>query len=438
MPAARTRAAVSPLRRNGFFDRVIQTADGFTSGLRALAPRPAPLPTVDQVIAAERPEEPVHCLRPAGITAAARSFVADFPGDVLYAVKCNPDPAVLRALHAGGVRHFDCASLTEVRLVRDMFPDAAIHFMHPIKARGAIREAWARHGVRTFVLDSTAELAKIRAEIAATDVPGELALVVRLALPKGGAKLDLSGKFGAEAQEAAALLRDARLDAARLGVSFHVGSQCMEPLAWRAALDLAGRVIRAAGVAVDIVDVGGGFPVAYPDQVPPPLGAFFAEIEAGFDRLGLSGARLWAEPGRALVAAGTSIVVQVQGRRGQTLYVNDGVFGSLADAGALGFRYPVRLIRPDAAAADELTPFALFGPTCDAADMMRGPFLLPADTAEGDWIEIGQLGAYGACLRTGFNGFDRARIIEVVDERKLEPPDAVALSAVALSLPTAA
>ncbi len=283
-----------------------------------------------------------------------------------------------------------------------MFPDAGIHFMHPVKARGAIREAWERHGVRDFVLDSAEELAKIRAEIAATGVPGGLGLIVRIALPKGEREArsvrQVRRRVGCRGRSAAGGSRRLR---SALGVSFHVGSQCLDPLAWRDALELAGQVIRAAGVAVDIVDVGGGFPVAYPDQEPPPLGAFFAEIEEGFDRLGLPGARLWAEPGRALVAAGASVVVQVQARRGDALYVNDGVYGSLSDAGALGFRYPVRLVRPHGGAADEMVAFSLFGPTCDSADVMRGPFVLPADVAEGDWIEIGQLGAYGACLRTG-------------------------------------
>ena len=395
--AARTRAAVSPLRR-------------------VLVEYPVRRPSVNEVVAADRPEEPIHCLRPDAVAATARDFVQSFPGDVLYAVKCNPDPAVLRALWDGGVRHFDCASLPEIRLLRAMLPDAAIHFMHPIKARGAIREAWTRHAVRDFVLDSADELAKILGEIAATKVPGAPGLIVRIALPKGSAMLDLSGKFGAEADAAADLLRAARGHASTLGVSFHVGSQCLDPLAWRQALALTGQVIRAAGVKVDIVDVGGGFPVAYPDQEPPPLGACFAEIEAGFEALDLPDARLWAEPGRALVAAGTSVVVQVQARRGTALYVNDGIYGSLADAGTLGFRFPVRLIHPDRRAVPATTEFSLFGPTCDSADVMLGPFLLPADTAEGDWIEIGQLGAYGACLRTAFNGFDRARIVEVDDK----------------------
>jgi ornithine decarboxylase len=404
---ARFRSAVSPLRR-------------------PLVAYPVRRPTVDEVVAADRPEEPVHCFRPALVAATAARFVEDFPGDVLYAVKCNPDPAVLRVLWDGGVRHFDCASMPEVRLVRTMFPEAAIHFMHPVKARGAIREAWAQHGVRDFVLDSADELAKIRTEVAATGVPGALGLIVRLALPKGGAKLDLSGKFGAAAEDAVALLRAVRGCAATVGVSFHVGSQCLDPLAWRAALALTGSVVAEAGVAVDVVDVGGGFPVAYPDQEPPEMGAIFAEIEAGFERLDLPRAALWAEPGRALVAAGTSVVVQVQARRGDALYVNDGVYGSLADAGGLGFRYPVRAVRPDGVFAAETILFALFGPTCDSADVMRGPFVLPADVAEGDWIEIGQLGAYGGCLRTAFNGFDRARIVEVADEAPAADPLRVA------------
>ena len=223
----------------------------------------------------------IACGRPPS-PQTARDFVEGFPGDVLYAVKCNPDPAVLRALWDGGVRHFDCASLPEIRLVRAMFPDAVIHFMHPIKARGAIREAWERHGVRDFVLDSADELAKIRAEIAATGVPGALGLIVRIALPKGGAKLDLSGKFGAEADEAVALLRAARACAAMVGVSFHVGSQCLDPLAWREALALTGEVIATAGVAIDVVDVGGGFPVAYPDQEPPADGRVLRRDRGGF------------------------------------------------------------------------------------------------------------------------------------------------------------
>ena len=279
----------------------------------------------------------MHCLRPAVIAETARDFVEAFPGDVLYAVKCNPDPAVLRALWDGGVRHFDCASLPEIRLVRDMFPDAAIHFMHPVKARGAIREAWERHGVRDFVLDSADELAKIRAEIAATGVPGALGLIVRLALPKGGAELDLSGKFGAEAGRRGGLLRAARRHAARLGVSFHVGSQCLDPLAWRDALALAG--------AGDPRGRRGGRRRRCRRRLPGRLsgpGAAAAGRVLRRDRGGVRapGPAAARGSGRSRAArwwpAGASVVVQVQARRGDALYVNDGVYGSLSDAGALG------------------------------------------------------------------------------------------------------
>jgi ornithine decarboxylase len=400
MVLPRFRSAVAPVRRR------VEPAPA----------APVALPEVDAVVAAERPAEPLHCLRPAAIEAAARAFVAGFPGDTLYAVKCNPEPRVLRALWAGGVRHFDCASPAEIHLVRQMFPEAAIHYMHPVKARAAIRDAW-RQGVRDFVLDSRAELDKILDE-----TPGraraDLGLFVRLAVPGDAAAYALTGKFGCPPADAVALLRAARPHARTLGVAFHVGSQCEDPAAWTRALALVGEVVREAGVPVEVVDVGGGFPVRYPDRDPPPLEAFMAAIRDGAAPLGLDAApRLWAEPGRALVAGGTSVVVQVQLVRGRSLYVNDGVYGSLADAGAAcGWRFPVRLIPGDGRAPSTRTAgYALFGPTCDSADRMKGPFPLPVDVREGDWIEIGQLGAYGAALRTAFNGFDRARLVEVAD-----------------------
>jgi ornithine decarboxylase len=389
-------------------------------------PRRAALPTVDEVVARAQPSEPLFCLRPAAIAAAARRFVDSFPGDVLYAVKCNPEPRVLRAAWAGGVRHFDCASLAEVALVHKLLPHAELHFMHPVKARPAIREALYRYGVSDFALDSPEELNKILQETASLDRAGDppdLGLFVRIAVPRGGAVYDLSGKFGVPPEEAAELLRRARPHAARLGVSFHVGSQCLDPQAYGRALKLAAEAVERSEVAVDIVDVGGGFPVSYPDLVPPPLADFIAAVTAGaalFPRP----VRLWAEPGRALVAGGGSLVVQVQLRRGEGLFVNDGIYGSLSDAGALGFRFPARRIRlgePDGDSARSVD-FELFGPTCDSADHMRGPFRLPSDMREGDWVELGQLGAYGACLRTGFNGFGRIALVDVADPPMLATP----------------
>jgi ornithine decarboxylase len=398
-------------------------------------PRRAALPTVDDVVMRAQPSEPLFCLRPAAIAAAAQRFVDSFPGDVLYAVKCNPEPRVLRAVWTGGVRHFDCASLAEVALVHKLLPQAELHFMHPIKARPAIREAFCRFGVRDFVFDSPEELTKILQETVPLGLAGDppaLGLFVRMAVPRGGALYDLSGKFGAPLEAASELLRRARPHAARLGISFHVGSQCLDPASYGRALKLAAEAAARAGVGVDIVDVGGGFPVSYPDLVPPPLVDFIAAIRAGV-ALFPQPVRLWAEPGRALVAGGGSLIVQVQHRRGDGLFVNDGIYGSLSDAGALGFRFPARRIRPGApdSEAAESADFELFGPTCDSADRMRGPFRLPQDMREGDWVELGQLGAYGACLRTGFNGFGRIAFVDVADPPMLatpgyEPSDGIA------------
>ncbi|WP_207476299.1 type III PLP-dependent enzyme [Arenibaculum pallidiluteum] len=406
MGHVRFRSAVAPLRRGPF-------------------PVPAARPgrasrAVAEIVRDLRPTDPLHCIRPSVLTETAGRFVEAFPGTVLYAVKCNPEPAVLRALHAGGVRHFDCASPAEVRLVRQLFADAEIHYMHPVKAPTAIREAWSRHGVRDFSLDSAEEIEKILAE---TDGARDLGLFVRLALPKGGAVYDLSGKFGAQPDEAARLLRRARAAAARVGICFHVGSQCLDPLSYDRAIRLAAEVSRDAGVELDVLDVGGGFPVSYPDVTPPPLNDFVAAIGAAFSAAGFGpSTSLWCEPGRALVAPGVSVVVQVLKRRGQELFVNDGVYGSLSDAGVPGFRFPARLIRAEEGAPAPDSAFAFYGPTCDSADFMKGPFMLPDDVGPGDWIEIGQLGAYGGCLRTAFNGFDQARLVEVEDVPLLATP----------------
>ncbi|EWY42227.1 diaminopimelate decarboxylase [Skermanella stibiiresistens SB22] len=415
MAHVRFRSAVSPLRR------------GTTLARRGTPSVRRPLTCVDNLVETLRPVDPVHCLRPAVLSATAARFVSAFPGDVLYAVKCNPEPAVMRALYEGGIRHFDAASPGEVRLVRQMFSDAEIHYMHPVKSPDAIHQAYFDYGVRDFSLDSAEELEKLMEQ---TEQADDLGLFIRLALPKGSAVYDLSGKFGAAPAEAAKLLRAARAVSRRIGICFHVGSQSLDPAAYERALELAGTVIEAAGVEIDVMDVGGGFPVSYPGVTPPPLDDFMAAIARGFAHLGLpSRTRLWCEPGRALVAPGVSLVVQVIKRRGDELFINDGVYGSLSDAGVPAFRFPARMIRPEAdgQASDdrgdvEEVGFSFYGPTCDSADHMVGPFMLPADIKAGDWIELGQLGAYGSCLRTAFNGFDNVRLVDVTDRPLLETP----------------
>jgi ornithine decarboxylase len=356
-----------------------------------------------ELVVTGQPDLPVHCVRPHAATKAADWFVRRFPGDVLYAVKANPHPAILDAVYAAGVRWFDVASIAEVELVATRFEDATLAFMHPVKARSAIRRAYFDFGVRIFVLDSREELAKIIAE---TNGAKDLHLIVRLAVASDYAAHKLSGKFGASGLEAVSLLREARALAEELGVSFHVGSQCMRPEAWRIAMEAAGEIIRDAGVTVDIVDVGGGFPVAYPGLVPPPLELYVKEIEAAFEKMPvLENADLWCEPGRALSAEAGSHIVRVELRKGDALYLNDGAYGALFDAAHDGLVYPVKLLRQKGSPRRPMRPFKLYGPTCDSIDAMEGPFLLPADVSEGDYIEIGMTGAYGAALATKFNGF---------------------------------
>ena len=345
------------------------------------------------------PVDPVVCLRRHLIQARARRILAAFPGDVLYAVKCNDAPDVLRALWDGGVRQFDTASIGEVRAVRALLPQARCYFMHPVKSLGAIAEAYHDHGVRRFVFDHPDELAKV---VAATGCAEDLELFVRLAVPGEGAVLALTGKFGVGVEDAGSLVRAARGYAKRVGLTFHVGSQCVDPAAYARAIALAAEVVRRVG-PVDDLDVGGGFPAVYQGD-EPEFERFVAVIRAAVARHGLS-CRLQCEPGRVLVADGASVLARVELRRGDSLYLNDGVYGNLAELKWIGPRFPMRLVRAPRATDGGRLGFDLFGPTCDSVDSMPGPHWLPADTDDGDWVEVGMMGAYSNALKTGFNGF---------------------------------
>ena len=364
------------------------------------------------------PEEPVILNRPHAARRAARFFVEKFPGKVLYAVKANPAPDLIEVLWDAGVTHFDVASIAEVRLVRAALPEAELCFMHPIKRRRAIAEAYHTHGVKTFSLDTLEELEKI-VEACADPETGEpasdLRLCVRLRVSSEYAELSLAAKFGCELADAPGLLQTARQHCDWLGVCFHVGSQAMSPFAFVQAMDRTRAAIAEAGVVIDMVDVGGGFPSVYPGMEPPPLEDYFQIIHQHFEALPIAyNAELWCEPGRALAAEYSSMIVQVEKRRGHELYINDGAYGALYDAAHVAWRFPVNALEDDL--RDPPEDFAFFGPTCDDADYMAGPFPLPGDIQAGDFIEIGMLGAYGAAMKTGFNGFGDAEVVTVADE----------------------
>ena len=364
------------------------------------------------------PERPVALARPDAVATAARWFQDNFRGDVFYAVKANPSPWVIETLVANGVTSFDVASIPEIELVAAYAPGARMAFMHPVKSRAAIARAYGELGVKTFALDTHEELAKI---LDATGGARDLTLVVRLAVSAEGAAYSLSGKFGAESHEASALLLAARRATEdRLGVSFHVGSQCMRPTAFQAAMAQASRAIVRAGVIVDIVDVGGGFPSVYPGMIPPDMSDYVDSIQRGFaDMVVPEDTELWCEPGRALVAEASSILTKVELKKGDALYLNDGSYGSLFDAAHARWPFPVKLFRTDADGARQvegaMRPFRFYGPTCDSLDHMPGPFWLPEDVREGDYIEIGMLGAYGVAMNTRFNGFGDAETVAVSD-----------------------
>jgi ornithine decarboxylase len=364
-----------------------------------------------------RPTQPVTLVRPHAARRAARFFLEKFPGLPMYAVKANPSPDLIRTLWDAGLTHYDVASIAEVRLVRDIAPHATLCFMHPIKAPEAIAEAYHQHGVRVFSLDSIAELEKIVAATATDGVPADdLTLCVRLRVSSAHSKLSLASKFGVPADDAAPVLMAARQVADALGICFHVGSQAMSAQAYGDAMAQVRAAIVAAGVTVDIVDVGGGFPSVYPGMEPGRLETYFEVIHRAFEALPISySAELWCEPGRALSAEYSSVLVRVEARKDNVLYINDGAYGALFDAAHIDWRFPVRLLREVPSHTRDMD-FSFWGPTCDDMDYMRGPFALPADIQAGDYVEIGMLGAYGQAMRTGFNGFTAGETVIVSDE----------------------
>ena len=369
---------------------------------------------VEEVLRHLRPAQPVMCLRPNILQARAHQFLEQFPGRVLYAVKCNPLPAVLRPLHAAGLSDFDTASLPEIALISELFDDATCYFHHPVKSRGAIRSAHQVYGVRHFVVDHRDELDKILAMARGRD----LVIHVRLATPPGHAAFDLSAKFGATPEETADLLRRVAALGLTAGLAFHVGSQCRAPEAYDVALRLVGSVLDQVGVPIRFLNVGGGFPAPYIGMGVPPLETFFDTLRVGVARLDLpTDCMLMCEPGRALVADACSLVLQVQLRRGDRIYVNDGIYGALSDLHYTpGLNPPVRLLRLAAQnAVMGWLDYTVYGPTCDSADVLPLPWRLPDDVREGDWIEVGQMGAYSTAVSTNFNGLRLETFVEVND-----------------------
>ena len=370
--------------------------------------------TVDELINQLKPEQPIYCIRKKSIQLASTYFQKKFPGKVLYAVKTNPHREILKTIVKSGIENFDVASIQEIKDIRAIEPNAKCSYMHTVKSRKNIKEAYFEYNVKTFSLDTKEELIKI---IETTNHAKDLELFVRVAVSNEHAQIDLSKKFGVLTSEATGLLRLTKQYAKKIGLSFHVGSQCMHPISYAKGIGEIGNIIKKTKIIPDYINIGGGFPAIYPDLVPQPLENYFEEIKKSLTNLELEKLpELLCEPGRAIVAESGSTIVRVNLRKKQKLYINDGTYGTLFDAGTPNMVYPSRLIKSSKIISKKLTAFDFYGPTCDSMDYMKGPFLLPNNIKENDYIELGQLGAYGLTFRTQFNGFYSNEIYEVEDE----------------------
>jgi len=359
--------------------------------------------SVEVMVRSLSPSYPVFGIRRSLLADTARRFVSRFPGAVLYAVKCNPSAAVLQALHDGGINGFDVASPAEIGLIRNLLPDSRCYYHHPVKSPAMIASAYHDHGIRYFAVDHRSELDKV---LQSTAGDPTVVVMVRIETPKTDSVFNLASKFGAGSDAAVELLQAAATAGVNVGLCFHAGSQCRSPAAYGGAIELAGSIAARAGVRPVALDVGGGFPVSYPNSPAPPVEDFFVAIANAFRRLDWPDCTLMCEPGRALVAEGQSLVVQVHLRKGRKLYINDGVYGGLMDLKIAGLELPIRLMPGDGRpVSTDTVPFTVFGPTCDSFDVLPMPWALPADIREGDWIEVGLMGAYANAVATRFNGF---------------------------------
>ena len=370
--------------------------------------------SVDELVNTIRPVDPIYCIRPNSIKSACSWFKSNFPGQILYAVKTNPNEKVIKHIRESGIDKFDVASINEIKLIKKLFPKARTYYMNSIKSREHIHDAYFNYNIRDFALDTKDELQKI---IEATNNAKDLTLYVRVSISNEHAEIDLSQKFGALPSEALGLLRLSKAHAKKVGLSFHVGSQCMHPISYAKGIREIGNIIKKTKIVPDVINVGGGFPSMYPDLTPEPLENYLNEIKKGLKNLKLEKMpEIFCEPGRAIVAESGSTIVKVLLKKKQKLYINDGTYGSLFDAGILNFVLPTRMIPNGRMTSKKLTSYSLYGPTCDSADYMKGPFILPNNLKEGDYIEVGQLGAYSLTFRTKFNGFYSDQIFEVNDK----------------------
>ncbi len=375
--------------------------------------------SVGELLQSTDPQAPVYCIYPHVYQETTRHFLDGFPGRVLYAVKANNHPDVIRQLAAAGVTHFDCASLAEIELIHGLCPEAKIYYMNPARLSGWATTAQQEYGVRHFVIDHHSGLAPLVAELD----PDKTVIFARMAVSHESAAENLSHKFGAKPENIPALLEAIADTGAEPALAFNVGSGVNDPEAYAYAMGVASEALAKVNFKVRLLDIGGGFPRPYPKYPVPDLDGYFTRTRAAVKSLSLAdGAELMSEPGRALSAPGLSAVTRVLLRKTDRIYLNDGMYGVFWE---LRFKcqleYARRVFRNGELLTGETKMFRIFGPTCDSGDELPAAIELPANIDVGDHIEFGFIGAYSLSGRGDFNGFYSDNVVSITDENELPP-----------------
>jgi ornithine decarboxylase len=375
--------------------------------------------TVEELLRAKNPEEPVYCIYPHVYKKSTQHFINGFFGRTLYAVKANNHPEVMRQIYAGGVRHFDCASLVEVELASELCPDSTIYYMNPVRLKNHARQAQEKYGVRHFVVDHHSGLAPLLNEIDAK----QSVIFARMAVSHESAMEDLSSKFGAKPENIPALLMAISDAGAEPALAFNVGTGVTDPEAYAYAMGVAHEALNKIPFRIRLLDIGGGFPKSYPGYDVPDLDEYFQRTRETATTLPLAdNGELLAEPGRALSAPGLSALTQVLLRKTDRVYLNDGMYGAFWELRFKGHtRYPARVYRNGAVLEGNSKAFRVFGPTCDSSDELPARVELPEDIEVGDHIEFGSIGAYSLSGLTNFNGFYSDDVVSFTDKDAAPP-----------------
>lgn len=359
-----------------------------------------------------QPENPVLFFSPTALQSAARRFIDGFPGLVTYAVKSNPEEVVVENLSAAGIRGFDVASPVEMRMIRRLAPDAALHYNNPVRSRAEIAVA-VELGVKSYSVDSASELAKLIELVPVEDTE----ITVRFKLPVSGAAYNFGAKFGATVELATELLQTVARAGFIPSITFHPGTQCTDPHAWESYIRAAAEIAEAAGVTIARLNVGGGFPSHRLHGVVPQLEATFELIDrVTSEAFGDARPLLICEPGRGLCGDAFTLATRVKAVRDDLhVFLNDGVYGALAELPLIGVIDRIEVITPQGTRRTGAPEGRIvFGPTCDSVDRLPGDVPMASDVAEGDFVVFQGMGAYSAATNTRFNGFGALTIATVL------------------------